>query len=66
MRIWPDELRYVVQARYPVSAKHRGGTFTKARTEDQFDVVLPAFGRGYGELPWLVVAPAIEHNAQRP
>jgi len=41
-----DELRYVVQARYPINAKHRGGTFTKARTEDEFDRVLPAFGRG--------------------
>jgi hypothetical protein len=42
-----DELRYVVQARYPINANHRGGTFTKARTEDEFDRVLPAFGRGY-------------------
>jgi hypothetical protein len=41
-----DELRYVVQARYPINAKHRGGTFTKARTEDELDRVLPAFGRG--------------------
>jgi hypothetical protein len=41
-----DELRYVVQARYPINAKHRGGTPTKARPEDEYDRVLPAFGRG--------------------
>ena len=41
-----DELRYLVQARYPINAKHRGGTFTNARTEDEFDRILPAFGRG--------------------
>jgi hypothetical protein len=41
-----DELRYVVQARYPINAKHRAGTFAKARSEDEFDTVLPAFGRG--------------------
>jgi hypothetical protein len=42
-----DELRYVVQARYPINAKHRGGMPTKpVRTGDEFDRVLPAFGRG--------------------
>jgi hypothetical protein len=42
------ELRYVVQARYPINAKHRGGMPTKpVRTEDEFETVLPAFGRGY-------------------
>jgi hypothetical protein len=41
-----DELRYVVQARYPINAKHRAGTFTKARTEDEFDFVLPSLRHG--------------------
>jgi hypothetical protein len=43
-----DELRYVVQARYPINAKYRGGMPTKpVRTEDEFETVLPAFGHGY-------------------
>jgi hypothetical protein len=43
-----DELRYVVQARYPINAKHRGGMPTRATpAEDEFETLLPAFGRGY-------------------
>jgi hypothetical protein len=41
-----DELRYVVQARYPINAKHRGGTLTKTRTEDEFDMVMPGVRSG--------------------
>jgi hypothetical protein len=42
-----DELRYVVHSRYPINVKHRGGKSTKVRPEDDFDMVLPALGRGY-------------------